>query len=388
MAIEGPLKELGIHDVFQLLDLNRKTGVLTVTSRVRHNHGTVYFDQGAVVHAEIKSNPHPLGGVLLKAGKITEADLHRARTIQQQGDTRRLGEILVSMGSLSRRELERQVQLQIEEVVFEIMSWREGYFSFAEGPLKRIPAEATARIPTESLLLEAARRIDEWSRIQLRIPHVGMVPVLAPVEEGTGGRLDLLPAEWEVLAVIDGDRDLRGIARALERSEFEVARTAFGLESAGVVALVERVTLGRRDDVAGGDFEHLLERVEAALDEGDLQAAEHWSDAVRAQYPHEPVVAFLAGRISLARGRASEAEEALRRALRLDPSTDAAHRYLGNALAQQGRLAEAVECWERWLQQTDRAADDSADEGADDTGVRDAVAAAQRLATFLQDVHG
>ena len=28
MAIEGPLRELGIHDVFQLLDLSRKTGTL------------------------------------------------------------------------------------------------------------------------------------------------------------------------------------------------------------------------------------------------------------------------------------------------------------------------------------------------------------------------
>ena len=71
MAIEGPLKELGIHDVFQLLDLSRKTGVLTVTSRVRHNHGVVYFDRGAVVYAGIRSNPHPLWGVLLKAGKIS-----------------------------------------------------------------------------------------------------------------------------------------------------------------------------------------------------------------------------------------------------------------------------------------------------------------------------
>ena len=32
MAIEGPLRELGIHDVFQLLDLSRKTGMLRVTS--------------------------------------------------------------------------------------------------------------------------------------------------------------------------------------------------------------------------------------------------------------------------------------------------------------------------------------------------------------------
>jgi tetratricopeptide (TPR) repeat protein len=384
MAIEGPLKELGIHDVFQLLDLNRKTGVLTVTSRVRHNHGVVYFDGGAVVHAGIQSNPHPLGGVLLKAGKITEADLHRGRAIQLQGDSRRLGEILVSMGSLSRRELERQVQLQIEEVVFEIMSWREGYFSFAEGPHREIPAEATARIPTESLLLEAARRIDEWSRIENRIPHLGMVPVLAPLEEGKGGRLDLLPSEWEVLAAIDGDRDLRAIARELARSEFEVARTVFGLESAGVIALVDRVVLSQPVADEGADLEHLYERVETALAAGDVQAAVHWTDSARARYPHEPVVSFLSGRINLIRGRAPEAEEEFRRALRLDPLIAPAHRFLGDALAHQGRFAEAVEWWERWLTLSEQS--HNGDEEV--KHVRDAVRAAQTLAGFLQSIHG
>src|ERR1041385_3436773 len=95
MAIEGPLRELGIHDVFQLLDLSRKTGALRVTSELRHNEGTIYFDNGVVVSAEIRSNPHPLGALLLRTGKITEADLERARDMQQrQGDKRRLGEIL------------------------------------------------------------------------------------------------------------------------------------------------------------------------------------------------------------------------------------------------------------------------------------------------------
>src|SRR6266705_1467232 len=117
MAIEGPLRELGIHDVFQLLDSTRKTGVLRGTS-------------------EIRSNPHPLGALLLRTGKITEADLERARDMQQrQGDKRRLGEILVSLGALTPRELQRQVRFQIEEVVFEVMSWNEGYFSFNEGPI-------------------------------------------------------------------------------------------------------------------------------------------------------------------------------------------------------------------------------------------------------------
>ena len=61
MPIEGPLKELSIHDVFQLLDLARKTGVLRVTSELRQNAGVVHFDRGAVVAAEIRSNPHQRG---------------------------------------------------------------------------------------------------------------------------------------------------------------------------------------------------------------------------------------------------------------------------------------------------------------------------------------
>src|SRR5690348_16030222 len=149
MAIEGPLRELGIHDVFQLLDLSRKTGVLRVTSDLRHNAGTIHFEDGTIVFAEIRSNPHPLGALLLRTGKITEADLERARDMQQrQRDSRRLGEILVSLGALTPRELQRHVRFQIEEVVFEVMSWREGYFSFSEGPLTEVSAETAVRIPT------------------------------------------------------------------------------------------------------------------------------------------------------------------------------------------------------------------------------------------------
>lgn len=72
MPIEGPLKELQIHDVFQLLDLGRKTGVLRVTSELRQNAGVVYFDGGGVIAAEIRSNPHQLGALLVRGGKVRD----------------------------------------------------------------------------------------------------------------------------------------------------------------------------------------------------------------------------------------------------------------------------------------------------------------------------
>ncbi len=385
MAIEGPLRELGIHDVFQLLDLSRKTGVLRVTSDLRHNAGTIYFDDGAIIFAEIRSNPHPLGALLLRTGKIGEADLERARDMQQrQGDTRLLGEILVSLGAITPRELQRQVRFQIEEVVFEVMGWREGYFSFIEGPLTELPTETAVRISTEALLMEGARRIDEWSRIESRIPHLGVVPLLAPPQEGGEGELDLLPPEWEMLAMIDGRRDVRAIAAELGRSDFEVAKTLFGLESAGVIVLADPGTTQRERTTLAGDLAELVARAEDALAQRDFAGARAAAEQAAGTHPHDPAVHLLLGRIALAAGRGADAVEELRRALRLDPLATGAHRVLGYALVATGRFAEAVEQWDQW----ERLAARSEAELAQLEDVQRAKRAAQTLAGAGTGIHG
>jgi len=385
MAIEGPLRELGIHDVFQLLDLSRKTGVLRVTSDLRHNAGTIYFEDGTIIFAEIRSNPHPLGALLLRTGKITEADLERARDMQQrQGDSRRLGEILVSLGALTRRELQRQVRFQIEEVVFEVMSWREGYFSFTEGPLSDVATETAVRIPTEALLMEGARRIDEWSRIESRIPHLGVVPMLAPPQEGGEGELDLLPPEWEMLAMIDGARDVRAIAAELGRSEFEVAKTLFGLDSAGIVVLADPGTAKRERSSLAADLAELVAQAEDALARRDFEGARAAAEQAAGAHPHDAAIHLLLGRIGLAAGRGAEAVEELRRALRLDPLLVGAHRVLGYALVATGRFAEAVEQWDQW----ERLAGSSEAELAQRDAVQSARTAAQTLAGSGTRIHG
>ena len=349
MAIEGPLKELGIHDVFQLLDLSRKTGALRVTSELRHNQGTIYFEEGTIVFAEIRSNPHPLGGLLMRTGKITEADLERARDMQQrQGDKRRLGEILVSLGAITQREVERQVRFQIEEVVFEVMSWNEGYFSFNEERISDVPTEIMVRIPVEALLMEGARRIDEWSRIEGRIPHLGVVASLAPPPPGGDGELDLLPPEWEVLALIDDRRDVRALASELGRSDFDVAKTLFGLESAGVIVLVDPGTAKRGRPSAAGEIAELVAKAEQALERRDFGAARAAAEQAATTQPHDPTVHLLLGRLHLAQGAPPAAVDELRRALRLDPLLAQAHRQLGYALVALGRFGEALESWDQW----------------------------------------
>ncbi len=203
MPIEGPLRELGLPDVFQLLDLSRKTGLLHVRSQLRDDEGHVYFDGGRVVQANLRSKPQPP----------------------------------LDSASLSEREVERRLRGQIETVVYDMMAWREGFFSFEERALTDVPSETRVKIATESLLMESARRIDEWSRIADKVPHLLVVPVLAEVPPDHETHLDLLPHEWEVLSMIDGHRDLRAIASALGQAEFDAAKIVYGLVTTGVVEI-------------------------------------------------------------------------------------------------------------------------------------------------------
>jgi hypothetical protein len=375
MPIEGPLRELGIHDVFQLLDLSRKTGALSVVSALRDNQGMVFFDGGAVVFASIRSNPHRLGDMLVRAGKISEADLDRARAMQEKGDSRRVGEILLGIGVITPKELERHVRLHIEEVVFELMSWREGYFSFEERAIDDAPREAAVRISTESLLMEGARRIDEWSRIESKVAHVGVVPMLAPLQPDHPSLLDLLPNEWEVLSEVDGAKDLRDIALSLGQSEFDIAKVVYGMVTTGVIELRDPRLVTPHHVGAPEDARPHVERSRAQLEAGNVEGS---LAAARQAIAADPQ--FAEARVALARalsksGRLSDAAEELRRALQLDPLHAETYLEMGYCAAARGDLNEAMSAWERYLRMLPN--------GNDAARVRAALASASALHGLL-----
>jgi len=309
MPLEGPLKEFHIQDVFQLLDLGRKTGVLRVTSELRQTAASVSFDRGGVVAANLGKNPQRFGTRLVRMNKITAKDLDRALALQEKGDARRLGDILVGLGAISRRELDRQLKAHIEEALLDLLSWTEGHFRFEEGALSEALVESPVRIATEGLLMESARRVDEWSRIEAKVPHLRVVPRLPPPDTPSNGKLDLVPFEWEVLAAIDGQRDLYALADTLGRSEFDVARTVYTLAAAGVVVL------DNGSNNQHGDHGTSLAPVREALGKGEFE----------------------------------KAATLVQEALHTDPLMPEARRLFGVCQAALGRFRGAADTWKGWF---------------------------------------
>ena len=344
MAIEGPLRELKTEDVLQLLDLARKTGVLSVRSERYNDEALVHFDQGAIVFAARRKSMRRLGQQLLRAGKLTERELERALEVQRQNPMLRLGEILLEMGSVDAGELEQQLRFQVEETIYDLMAWDEGYFRFEEMPASNPPKRHPVKVRVESLLMEGARRIDEWTRLESKVPNTEAIPVLSVSTTDQEQPLTLRGDEWEVLAAIDGERDVRQIAADLGRSSFDVAKIVYGLATMGLVEVE-----AQSEPLPQRELEAKIADATMRLERGDLEEAGRVAAELQAAHPDRAEIAFLAGRALAAQGRMRAATEAFARAVTLDPLAPDAHFNLGFCAARIGELQRASQAWEMYL---------------------------------------
>ncbi|MGE5234419.1 MAG: DUF4388 domain-containing protein [Acidobacteriota bacterium] len=177
MAFQGSLRELPLPDIIQLVSVSGKTGVFTLKNG--SSSGDIYLRKGQIVHAEA-------------------------------GD------------------------LRGEEAVYELAIWREGEFVFTPG--KETDTVSIQKSNT-NLLMEAARRIDEWQVLSKRIPSTRLVPVFT--DQGVNTSVSLTPQEWAVICKIDERRSIDEIATGLGSSPFEVCKLLYGLITSGLVTLKE-----------------------------------------------------------------------------------------------------------------------------------------------------
>lgn len=368
MAIEGPLQELAIQDVFQLLHLSRKTGELSLTREPSGEKASVWFQSGAIVGARIHGAVRHLGHLLLMAGKATETDIQRALELQAKKPGMRWGEALVTLGVIEEAELERFVQFQIEEVVYQLLEWREGYFSFQDRPLE--DAEMITWIPTESVLMEGARRVDERSTLPVAVEDATWVPQLA--DAAGDGALDLSPLEWEVLAAVDGRRNIHAIAWELGRSEPEVSRVISQLAKTRLVEVGPPVAQPNRLP-----HQEALDRVDELVRKRRYEEARRIVEGVEREFPQEAEVHLKKGLIARARGDASGATSALEQALELDPLLERARYELGFLRLESGDLSGSAHEWTGYLR--------IASDGPDRRRVERAMAAVREIQSLLAE---
>jgi hypothetical protein len=179
MAFQGSLAELHLPDIIQLVGVSGKTGVFHLSDAA--HRGDIWLHEGRIVHAETED-------------------------------------------------------LSGEEAVYALAIWRTGEFRFeaaTAAPRQTIQKSNTL------LLMEAARRLDEWRVLSKKIPSVELVPEFV-ILENREGQINLNTMEWLLLSKVDGERSVRQIAAAASMGVFDAAKLLYGLVATNLIRLKEK----------------------------------------------------------------------------------------------------------------------------------------------------
>jgi len=231
MGLEGTLRVFSLTDIFQVLGLQRKSGVLTVEGE--DDTVTISFLGGQVVAAESARHrlDNRIGHLLVRAGRIAEEQLTEILQLQKETQ-QRLGFLLIRDRLVTPEDLREALRLQILRIVFGAFRWTDGRFRFTqEGPID-YDADHMSPVPTESILMEAAQMLDEWPMLEQKVRSRHMVFRRAPGVEGlnlvTGseeqreGVLVVGKSEAETWRWVDGNRSVADILERAFLSEFDV----------------------------------------------------------------------------------------------------------------------------------------------------------------------
>ncbi|HET8623196.1 MAG TPA: DUF4388 domain-containing protein [Gemmatimonadales bacterium] len=337
MAIKGSLKEASLPDVIQLLFLGRRTGCLAVADG--QNFGTIYFNEGQIVSASIVNRRDRLGDMLVRNNRISPEQLRAAVDAQGQARDRRLGVLLVEQGAISAEELADYVRLQLEEAVYYLFTWTSGTFNFESGVLPE-SGEPSLRVNPEMLLLEGARRVDEWSVIQKKIPSLDLIFTVDAVHVGESD-VTLSNIQQQILPMLDGSRDVQQVVEDSGLVEFDVGQALYGLITAGFAHRTGTSAAAATPRVNEARIEEHRNLGIAFYKTAMLDEAQREFRRVADLRPSEGSAPFYLGLIALRQGRWAEAEQSLRLAAEKGGPRPAALHDLGLALEQQGRLDEA-----------------------------------------------
>lgn len=338
MAIKGSLREASLPDVLQLLAMGKKTGCLSVTHR--NNFGYIYFDKGKITYASIVNRRDRIGDMLVKAGSITMEQLQSAIDAQGKQRDKRVGDLLVELGHITRERLHDHVRVQIEEAVYLLFTWNEGTFNF-EADVRPERQDLLVSISPESLLLEGARRVDEWSLIEKKIPSFDAV-FDADWRKLAATDLPLSTEQQNVLAHVDGRRDVTQIIEHSGLIEFEVGKALYGLLTAGLIHRMGRRSRVDLSAIPGGKGDAHRNLGVAYYKTGMYDDALREFQLVLELQKDDANARFYVGLILLRQGKWAEAIEAYQEGVGRAGAKAATFHNLAIALERMGRYAEAL----------------------------------------------
>ncbi len=222
VVLHGDISAFRLPDVLTFLSNAHKSGTLTVTHEGRETW--LYFQEGSLVYAGSNREEFRLGSILQRKKKITPEQRARIDDLMLH-EGGRFGELAVQENVLTDEQLRDFLKIQVSEIVYDSFLWSGGAFSFTHE--MTLPSYAvTIAIDLPNLIMEGARRIEEWEQCVSLLPDKNIVfrVVSAPRDE----KITLSVDEWKILFLINGQRTLEELCADAE-DPLSIYRVVYGL---------------------------------------------------------------------------------------------------------------------------------------------------------------
>lgn len=254
MGFAGNLRTLSLPEVVQTLGRIQATGILRLAAD--EGHRDVVFDQGVIIGVEFAEGAErqALLQRMIMQGKL---DATAAAAISATGSETQVVRSLVEQGLVSDDEVNEAQAGQAEEELISLCTWEAADFVFHDaGPEEPEASDLVAKysklgltINSGSLLMEAARRMDEWARLKEKLPDPTIV---LGVANGQDEGIAKASAEYPAIAVVP----LIDAVRTIEDIVDDAVVTRLDVYAVLVELLDKKLVcqLSREDLIAHADF--------------------------------------------------------------------------------------------------------------------------------------
>ena len=188
MALEGSLRDFDLFSLFNMIKTQGKSGTL-VLSRAQE-FVKIFFDQGEIVGCDSNQvrMEDRVGAMLVRLGRLSGDEL-MGMIHRQRQTLKRMGTLLLESGRVSPQDLQDALFNQAMSIIYRTFRWVEGDYRFDSILPMELDRENFPAIPVDTVLMEAARIMDEWPEVQRRLPDNALP--LRKTEYGAGLNLDI-----------------------------------------------------------------------------------------------------------------------------------------------------------------------------------------------------
>ena len=216
MALEGNVKDFGLSEIFQLIALQKKSGMLSVTA---DETIVIFFREGMLISTRDRRGElrDTLRDYLTNYGFLTPEEIERIDKVQSESKMD-LTEILLSEKYFSEDELTAIFVDQMQETMQEVLSWPKSYYKFTIGNQMLQGVKSYASIKVEGVLMESMRRIDEFPEMLRIFPSEKMTIERLPMPTEKPPKLDR--QEEIVYELIEGEASIEQLVSTAKMARF------------------------------------------------------------------------------------------------------------------------------------------------------------------------